>query len=55
MVLSPLIGATFSSDLAFKSAITDVLDVDLATQLESNLVSAAIQMNDTNILISILG
>ena len=53
--LQPIIGATFSSDLAFKSAITDLLGATQAVQFESTLVSAAIQMNGTMILVSILG
>jgi MFS family permease len=53
--LQSMVGATFSSDLAFKSAITDLLGTTQALQFESTLVSAAIQMNGTIILISILG
>ena len=53
--LQPILGATFSSDLAFKSAITDLLGATQAGQFESTLVSAAIQMNGTMILVSILG
>ena len=53
--LQPILGATFSSDLAFKSAITDLLGATQAGQFESTLISAAIQMNGTMILVSILG
>jgi MFS family permease len=53
--LQPIIGATFNSDLAFKSAITDLLSATQVVQFESTLVSAAIQMNGTMILVSILG
>jgi SP family arabinose:H+ symporter-like MFS transporter len=53
--LQPIIGATFSSDLAFKSAITDLLGTAQALQFESSLASASIQMNGTMILVSILG
>jgi SP family arabinose:H+ symporter-like MFS transporter len=53
--LQPIIGATFNSDLAFKSAITDLLSAAQVVQFESTLVSAAIQMNGTMILVSILG
>jgi SP family arabinose:H+ symporter-like MFS transporter len=53
--LHPIIGATFNSDLAFKSAITDLLSATQVVQFESTLVSAAIQMNGTMILVSILG
>ncbi|MDB4327206.1 sugar porter family MFS transporter [bacterium] len=53
--LHPILGATFNSDLAFKSAITDLLGATQAGQFESTLVSAAIQMNGTMILVSILG
>lgn len=53
--LHPIIGTTFSSDLAFKSAITDILGTAQAVQFESTLMSAAIQMNGTVILLSILG
>jgi sugar porter (SP) family MFS transporter len=53
--LQPILNATFNSDLAFKSAITDLLGATQAGQFESTLVSAAIQMNGTMILVSILG
>jgi SP family arabinose:H+ symporter-like MFS transporter len=53
--LQSILGATFNSDLAFKSAITDLLGATQAGQFESTLVSAAIQMNGTMILVSILG
>jgi MFS family permease len=53
--LQPIVGATFNSDLAFKSAITDLLSATQVVQFESTLVSAAIQMNGTMILVSILG
>mgnify|MGYP000448131404 CR=1 FL=1 len=53
--LQSIVGTTFSSDLAFKSAITDLLGSAQAAQFESSLVSAAIHMNGTIILVSILG
>lgn len=53
--LQPMIGATFTSDLTFKSAISDLLGATQAIQFESSLVAAAIQMNGTIILVSILG
>ena len=53
--LQPILNATFNSDLAFKSAITDLLGATQAGQFESTLISAAIQMNGTMILVSILG
>ncbi|MEP1448000.1 MAG: sugar porter family MFS transporter [Paraglaciecola sp.] len=53
--LQPIIGTTFTNDLAFKSAISDSLGIVQAAQFESTLVSAAIQMNGTVILVSILG
>jgi sugar porter (SP) family MFS transporter len=54
-VLQPLIGATFTSDIAFKSAISGLLGPSLAVQFEAELLAAAIQMNGTMILVSILG
>jgi hypothetical protein len=53
--LQNIVGSTFNSDLAFKTAITDTLGAGAAVQFESNLVAAAIQMNGTMILLSILG
>ncbi|MGK0267479.1 MAG: SP family arabinose:H+ symporter-like MFS transporter, partial [Paraglaciecola sp.] len=53
--LQSIVGTTFNSDLAFKTAITELLGAGAAGQFESNLVSGAIQMNGTMILLSILG
>jgi SP family arabinose:H+ symporter-like MFS transporter len=53
--LQPILGTTFNSDLAFKSAISELLGAGAASQFESSVVSAAIQMNGTMILLSILG
>lgn len=53
--LQAIVGTTFNSDLAFKAAMADLLGAAQASQFESDLVSAAIQMNGTIILLSILG
>jgi MFS family permease len=53
--LQPIIGATFSSDLTFKAALVELLGASQAATYESSLVAAAIHMNGTVILMSILG
>ncbi|MFT2090722.1 sugar porter family MFS transporter [Paraglaciecola sp. 2405UD69-4] len=52
--LSSMIDASYSSDLTFKAALVDALGADQAAALEAKLVAAAIQMNGTIILVSIL-
>ncbi|MGS2721545.1 sugar porter family MFS transporter [Paraglaciecola aestuariivivens] len=53
--LQALVGNTYHSDLAFKAAIAEALPAAQALQFEAELVAAAIHMNGTAILISILG
>lgn len=53
--LQAIIGTTFTSDLAFKAALLELLGSTQAASYESSLVAAAIQMNGTIILVSILG
>ncbi len=53
--LQPLIGQAFDSDVAFREAFSGVLGKDVYQANQSALVSAAIDMNPTLILIGILG
>ncbi len=53
--LSQLSGVTFDSDIGYRKAITETLGADALTDFQSELVSAAIKMNPTLILIGILG
>ena len=53
--LAPLIGTTYESDVAFKTALAEALGEDVARANEADLISAAIAMNPTLILIGILG
>ena len=50
-----LIDVTFNSDIAFKSAIENALGANLANLHQSDLITAAINMNPTLILAGILG
>jgi len=51
----PMTDTTFESDVAFRNAVSDAVGKDVFKQYESELVSAAISMNPTLILIGILG
>lgn len=53
--LSPLIGAQFANDVAYKSALQELLGMEQAKRYESELITAAIQMNPTLILVGIIG
>ena len=53
--LAPLVGQTFDSDVAFKGALQETIGPELATIYEAPLLTAAIAMNPTLILIGILG
>ena len=53
--LQPLIGQTFDSDIAFREAVVAVIGAEDFNLYQSALVSAAIHMNPTLILIGILG
>ncbi|MFY0624847.1 MAG: sugar porter family MFS transporter [Reichenbachiella sp.] len=53
--LQPILGIKYGSDVAFKKAVNEVLPTEQAKQFESNLITAAIKMNSTLILIGILG
>ena len=53
--LVPLVGETYDSDVAFKTALQGALGTAAATQYEAPLLTAAIAMNPTLILIGILG
>ncbi len=53
--LGQLSGTTFHSDIAYRNAIRKTLGADVLRDFESELVSAAIRMNPTLILVGILG
>ncbi|NVK48836.1 MAG: sugar porter family MFS transporter [Cyclobacteriaceae bacterium] len=53
--LSPLIDTVFEDDVSFKTAIRESLGEKDALTYESNIITAAIQMNPTLILVGILG
>ena len=53
--LAPLVGQTFDSDVAFKTALQDAIGVAAATEYEAPLITSAITMNPMLILIGILG
>ncbi|MFT6479844.1 MAG: MFS family permease [Spirosomataceae bacterium] len=53
-LLEPLIGKTFDDDVSYKIAVREALGDD-AGLYESQLITAAISMNSTMILIGILG
>jgi sugar porter (SP) family MFS transporter len=53
--LQPLLGQTFDSDVAFREAITAAAGAEFYGSHQSALVSAAIDMNPTLILVGILG
>jgi len=53
--LAPLIGQSFSSDLSYKQALIETLGDDVSAKYESQLITAAVDMNAVLILIGILG
>ena len=53
--LAPLVGQTFDGDVAFKTALQGALGPETATLYEAPLLTSAISMNPTLILIGILG
>jgi sugar porter (SP) family MFS transporter len=53
--IAQLADTTFDNDLAYKQALVDVIGEDSLRENESALVSAAINMNPTLILIGVLG
>ena len=53
--LTPLMDVNYESDVSFKEALRTTLGDKSAIAYESNLITAAIQMNPTLILIGILG
>ena len=53
--LSVLADRTFESDTVFRDTVTDAIGRDAYQQFESQLVSSAIEMNPTVILVAILG
>lgn len=55
IAISTLEGQTFDSDIAFKDAILGALGEEQATQHESTLITGAISISPTLILLGILG
>jgi len=53
--LQGMIGNTYDSDISYKEALNNTLGEDQAGLFESDLITAAITMNPTLILIGILG
>ncbi len=53
--LAPLVGQTFDNDVAFKTALQAAIGAQTATEFEAPLITSAITMNPTLILIGILG
>ncbi len=53
--LAPLVGQTFDSDVAFKTALRGALGDAAATEFEAPLITSAISMNPMLILFGILG
>ncbi len=53
--ISGLIDTEFRSDVEFRAAISSAIGEDVLQQYESQLVSSAIEMNPTLILVGILG
>ncbi|MEM6965765.1 MAG: sugar porter family MFS transporter [Bacteroidota bacterium] len=53
--LAPLIGKTFEDDISYKTAIREALGKDEAIANESQLITAAVNMNAYLILFGILG
>lgn len=52
--LAPLQGRSFSNDVAFKSAVAELLGEKDARELQSELIQAAIKINPTVVLFGIL-
>ncbi|MEM1057547.1 MAG: sugar porter family MFS transporter [Bacteroidota bacterium] len=53
--LAPLVGQTYDSDVEFKAALAEAIGETQATAYEADLITSAITMNPTLILIGILG
>ena len=53
--LAPLVGQTYGNDVAFKTALQGALGEAAATEYEAPLITSAITINPTLILIGILG
>jgi sugar porter (SP) family MFS transporter len=53
--LAPIVGQQFDNDISFKAAIAESLGEEESKKFESDLITAAISMNPTLILIGIIG
>ncbi|MGI9341661.1 MAG: sugar porter family MFS transporter [Gammaproteobacteria bacterium] len=54
-LIAPITAVTYDSDVAFRLAVTDVIGADAFRENESQLISAAIDVNPLFILLGILG
>ena len=54
-LLDPLMDTTYDNDVAYKNALADAIGEEEVKEVESTLITAAIKMNPTLILIGILG
>ncbi len=55
VALAPVVGDVFDSDIEFRQAVSDAIGADVYKRHESQLVSAAIELNPLLILFAILG
>lgn len=53
--LQPMEGSVYDNDVAFKNAVSDALGEQKAAEYEAQLITSAIDMNPTLILVGILG
>ena len=53
--VTPLIGQTYESDVAFKAALAEAVGVEAATEYESAFIAQAANLNPALILVGILG
>lgn len=54
-LISPIVGKEFKNDVEYKNALKDLLGAENSKRYESELITAAIDMNPTLILIGIIG
>jgi len=53
--VAPMVGKTYTSDVAFKQAIAETFGVAKAKAIESDLINAAISMNALLVLLGVVG
>jgi len=54
-MVAPMVGKTYTSDVAFKQAIAETFGVAKAKAIESDLINAAISMNALLVLLGVVG